>query len=150
MGTAGPLPTFCLRIGAGVCAAATALSQPALVLDPRYTVRLSPVMRRLASALLLLLQLGPLAGAAVCMRAEAQPKAECAMPMQGMTHENGLPHSAPTQDCALMVVCAPAAPVVPVAIQLFGVVKPTSTDYSTPASLFPGEPIAPPQPPPIV
>jgi hypothetical protein len=107
-------------------------------------------MRKLVGALLLLLQFGPLAGAAVCMHAAAQPKAECAMPMQGMTHETGQPHSAPTQDCALMVICAPAALVVPAAIQQFTVSKPTSTDYSAPASLLSGDPISPPQPPPIV
>ena len=83
------------------------------------------------------------------MRAAAQPTAECAMPMQGMTHETGKPHSTPTQECAQMAVCAPAAPVVPMTAPQFGVSLPASTDYSTPASLLMGEPIAPPQPPPI-
>lgn len=106
-------------------------------------------MRRLVGALLLILQLGPFAGAGICMHAAAQPKPECAMPMQGMTHETGKPHSAPTQDCARMVVCAPAAPMVPVTVELFVVERPTHTDYSTPAPLLQGDPIAPPQPPPI-
>jgi hypothetical protein len=84
------------------------------------------------------------------MHAGVQPTAECSMPMQGMTHENGRPHSSPTQDCAQMAVCAPAAPIVPqVAVQLFGITQPRHTNYSTPATLFPGDPIAPPQPPPI-
>jgi hypothetical protein len=106
-------------------------------------------MRRLIGTLLLLLQFGPLAGAGLCMRAAAQPKAECAMPMQGMPHETGKPHSTPTQDCAHMVVCAPAAPMVPVTVELSAVAQPTHTDYSTPAPLLLGDPIAPPQPPPI-
>jgi len=106
-------------------------------------------MRSLISVLLLLLQLGPLAGAGICMHAAAQAKAECSMPMQGMTHENGRPHSSPMQECAQMVVCAPVAPMVPVTVQLFGVTQPGFTYYSTPASLLPGDPIAPPQPPPI-
>jgi len=107
-------------------------------------------MRRLLGTLLLLLQFGPLAGAGLCLHAAAQPKAECAMPMQGMTHETGKPHSTPTQDCAQMVVCSPAAPMVPVTVELFAVTQPTSTVYSTPSSLIPGDPVAPPQPPPIV
>jgi hypothetical protein len=107
-------------------------------------------MRRLLGTLLLLLQFGPLAGAGLCMHAAAQPKAECAMPMQGMTRETGQPHSAPTQDCALMVICAPATPVVPGAIQQFAISNSTSTTYYSQASLLSGEPITPPQPPPIV
>lgn len=106
-------------------------------------------MRRLLGTLLLLLQFGPLAGAGLCMHAAAQPKAECAMPMQGRPHDTGKPHSIPTQDCAQRVVCAPAAPMVPVTVELFAVMQPNSTDYSTRASFLPGDPTAPPQPPPI-
>ncbi len=107
-------------------------------------------MRQFLIALVLLLQFGPLAGAGVCLHAAAQPKAECSMPMKGMTHETGIPHSSPTQDCAQMVVCAPAAPMVPVTVQYFGVTAPSSASYSSPASLLSSDPIAPPQPPPIV
>ncbi len=107
-------------------------------------------MRQFLIALVLLLQFGPLAGAAVCLHAGAQPRGECSMPMKGMTHETGIPHSSPTQDCAQMVVCAPAALMVPVTVQQFGVTAPSSITYTTPASLLPGDPIAPPQPPPIV
>lgn len=71
------------------------------------------------------------------------------MPMQGMTHESSKPHSTPTQGCAQMVVCAPAAPMVPVTVEVSAVARPTHSDYSTPAPLLLGEPIAPPQPPPI-
>jgi len=107
-------------------------------------------MRRLASALLLLLQLGSLAGAGLCMRAAVQPRPECAMPMQGMTHEADRPHSSPAHDCAQMVFCAPAIPMVPVTVHEFAVTHPSSTAFTTPASLLSGDPIAPPQPPPIV
>ena len=106
-------------------------------------------MRRLIGTLLLLLQFGPLAGAGLCMRVAARPRAQCAMPMQGMSHETGKPQSTPTQDCAQMPVCAPATPMVPVTVHLAAVAQPTHTDYSTPAPLLLGEPIAPPQPPPI-
>ncbi|MEO8140639.1 MAG: hypothetical protein ABI742_13380 [Gemmatimonadota bacterium] len=108
-------------------------------------------MRLLVSVMLLLVQLGPLAGAGMCLHAAAQPKAECSMPMQGMPHDNQQQHSSSSQECAQMVVCAPAAPMVlQVAVQLLGKSLPSHTNFSTPASLFPGDPIAPPQPPPIV
>lgn len=108
-------------------------------------------MRLLVSVVLLMVQFGPLAGAGMCMRAAAQPKAECSMPMQGMTHDDGRPYPSSSQDCAQMVICAPAAPVVPeLAVQFFGISQPGHTNYSTPAALFPGDPIVPPQPPPIV
>lgn len=107
-------------------------------------------MRRLTTTLLLLLQLGPLAGAGICIRAAAQSANGCVLPMQGMTPDDGQPHSSPAQDCPLMIVCAPTAPMIAVTVQMFGVARPASTDYSTPASLLPGDPIAPPQRPPIV
>lgn len=108
-------------------------------------------MRRLVGTLLLLLfQFGPLAGAVLCMHAAAQPEADCGMPMPGMPHENGRPHSSPTQDCAQMAVCGPAVPMVPVAVRELAVTRPSPVAFSTPASLLPGDPITPPQPPPIV
>ena len=107
-------------------------------------------MRFLVSVVLLLVQLGPVAGAGMCLHADVQPKAECSMPMQGVTHESGRPYSSSSQDCAQMVVCAPAAPMVlQGAVQLLGKSPPSHTTFSTPASLVPGDPIAPPQPPPI-
>ncbi|MDZ4865267.1 MAG: hypothetical protein SGJ01_17750 [Gemmatimonadota bacterium] len=45
-------------------------------------------MRPLLSVVLLLLQLGPFAGAGICMHAAAQPRAECSMPMNGMPHDD--------------------------------------------------------------
>ena len=107
-------------------------------------------MRFLVSVVLLLVQLGPLAGAGMCLHAAAQPKAECSMPMQGMPHDNHQSHSSSSQECAQMVVCAPAASIVPqLAVRQFGTTPPSHTTFSTPASLVPGAPIAPPQPPPI-
>lgn len=106
-------------------------------------------MRSLVTVLLVMLQLGPLAGAGICMHAAPQPEAKCPMPMPGMDHESGPSHSAPAQDCAQMVVCAPTAPMVPATLQLFGATPPASTEYSSPSTLHPGDPVAPPQPPPI-
>ncbi len=106
-------------------------------------------MRMIVGVCLLLLQLGPLAGAGICLHAERAPKAECPMPMPGMPDHNQQPPSGGPQDCALMALCAPAAPMVPVTIHLFGATLPAATDYSAPAALSAGDPIAPPQPPPI-
>ncbi len=106
-------------------------------------------MRMIAGVFLVLLQLGPLAGAGICMHAAPQPEAKCPMPMSGMDHESSPSHSAPAQDCAQMMVCAPTAPMVPVTLQLFGATPRASTAYSTPSALLPGDPVAPPQPPPI-
>jgi len=106
-------------------------------------------MRRLATVLVILLQLGPLAGAGICMHAERAPKAECPMPMPGMPDHNQQPPSGGPQDCALMALCAPAAPMVPVALQTLVPAPPPATDYTSPATLLSGDPVAPPQPPPI-
>ncbi|MDZ4865106.1 MAG: hypothetical protein SGJ01_16925 [Gemmatimonadota bacterium] len=108
-------------------------------------------MRPLLSVVLLLLQLGPFAGAGICMHAAAQPQTECSMPMNGMPHDDQQKHSRSSQDCAAMVVCAPAAPMIlQVAVQVFSQTQPSHTNFSTPASLFAGDAAAPPQPPPIV
>ncbi len=73
------------------------------------------------------------------------------MPMADMTDEHDKQHSRTPQDCALMVVCAPPTPVVlQVAVQLFAPGSPSPTNFSIPASLFAGDDVAPPQPPPIV
>ena len=107
-------------------------------------------MRRLLGILCLLLQFGPFAGAGLCMHAAAHPKAGCEMPAQGMSHESGQPDSTPTHGCAQMAICAPVAPMVAVAVELQAATQPNSADFSNPALLLAGEPIAPPQPPPIV
>ena len=98
-------------------------------------------MRLLVSVVLLMVQFGPLAGAGMCLRAAAQPKAECSMPMQGMTHYDSRSHSGSSQDCAQMVVCAPAAPVIPeVAVGFFGISQPGHTNYSSPVVASPRRP----------
>ena len=108
-------------------------------------------MRAMLNVVMLLIQLGPLAGAGTCMHAAAQPKAECSMPMNGMPHDNRQQRSSAAPDCAAMVICAPTAPVVPqVAVRFFGTTRPGFTNFSTPASLVAGDAVAPPQPPPIV
>lgn len=107
-------------------------------------------MRKVLGALVLLLQFGPLAAAGICLHAAAQPKTECSMPVKDMAHETGAPHSSQTQGCAQMVLCAPAAPMVPVTVLSFKVALPSSTNFANPASLLSVDPIAPPQPPPIV
>lgn len=107
-------------------------------------------MRRLLGILCLLLQFGPFAGAGLCMHAAAQPKSECEMPVQDSGHETGKQHSPSTHGCAQMAICASVAPIMPVAVELTAVTHPRSADYSNPALLLAGDPITPPQPPPIV
>ena len=108
-------------------------------------------MRRMIGTVLLLLQLGPLAAAGLCLHAASQPEERCSTSMDGMPRQQTRSqHHAPAQGCALMVVCAPAAPVVPGdLVHAVPTDLPTLTLYSNPPSLFPGDPIAPPQPPPI-
>jgi len=57
-------------------------------LDLTPLTRYCHPMRPLLSVVLLLLQLGPFAGAGICMHAAAQPRAECSMPMNGMPHDD--------------------------------------------------------------
>lgn len=107
-------------------------------------------MRRLLFAALLLAQLAPFAGAGVCLRAVMKPKADCSMPMQGDTQNDHRSHSDSSQECARVMVCAPAAStILPVAVQLAGLGQPVAANYTTPVPLLAGDPITPPQPPPI-
>jgi hypothetical protein len=108
-------------------------------------------IRPLLGAVLLLLQLTPVLGAGVCLYHVANTAASCDMPMQNTSHDNDRSHSSPSHDCAHMAVCTPGAPAVPqVALQLLGFAQPTHRSFPTPTFLFPGDPTAPPQPPPIV
>lgn len=108
-------------------------------------------MRRMLGLLLLLIQLGPVAGAGLCLHAAAQPAEHCATPMEGMApNEPDRSHHGSSPDCALMAFCAPSAPVVPQApVHTFSSDLLAATRYSDPPELLPGDPIAPPQPPPI-
>ena len=106
-------------------------------------------MRLLISAVFLMAQLGPLAGAAMCLHAQVQARNECSMPMPDMEQPGDRPQHAPTSDCAHMAVCAPPTPVVPAAsVRALAAPLPTLASYPTPSSLLPGEPLAPPDPPP--
>ncbi len=109
-------------------------------------------MRRIMGLLLVLTQLGPLAGAGLCLHMASQSAEHCAAPMEGMSTEQAPPSSpGPAHDCALMSICAAAAPVVPESIvQALSTSPRAFWRYSNPPSLLPGDPIAPPQPPPIV
>lgn len=111
-------------------------------------------MRRLLAGFLLLLQLGPLAAAGWCLHATtAAAAAECGgeMPeMPGMPAGGSPSDHAPAPDCASMIICAATAPAVPqdlvVACQpaRLGVFA-----FNTPPAILPGDPVAPPQPPPL-
>lgn len=107
-------------------------------------------LRPLLAVVLLLLQVAPAVGAGVCWYHAATRAEPCDMPMQGATQGNDWSHSSRSQDCAQMTVCAPAAPaVLQKTVQFFGFTQPSRSSFSTPPGFLAGDPIAPPQPPPI-
>ena len=110
-----------------------------------------PIVRSLIGTVLLLLQLTPVLGAAACMHMATHSAESCSMTMPPTTHGGDGSSPVPLRDCALMIVCTPTNTVVPaVAMQNFGSVQPATTNFSSPPSLFVGDNVAPPQPPPIV
>lgn len=111
-------------------------------------------MRRLVAGFLLLLQLGPLAAAGWCLHATTVAAAtECgsAMPeMPGMPGGGSPSDHAPAPDCATMTVCAATAPAVPQDLVVACLPdSPGAFAFNTPPAILPGDPVAPPQPPPI-
>ena len=107
-------------------------------------------MRQFIGILWLVTQLAPFAGAGVCAHEAMRSETECSEPMQGMPQDSQQGRSSHSHDCAQMVVCAPITQVAPVATTtVITIVSFGSDNFSSPASLFPGDPIAPPQPPPI-
>lgn len=114
-------------------------------------------MRHLAATLLLLVQLAPLVAAGLCLHATAETTvSECGGSMPGMPEMPGMPvggspsDHAPAPDCALMIACAATAPAVPQDLvvaclpERLGAIA-----FNTPPAILPGDPVAPPQPPPI-
>jgi hypothetical protein len=71
-------------------------------------------MRDIATVLLLILQLQPLAGAVVCLTAVMEVQQECSMPdhSTGSNRDSSskLPQHAA---CPLAAICAPTAPAIP-------------------------------------
>lgn len=107
-------------------------------------------MRKALALALLLIQLRPLAGVAICLHAAAQAEAHCGMPAQDSAPDStSLPHSG-DGGCTLMAVCAPGSPQMVQAFwQLETPVLPSPTEYGSLSQLFAGDPLAPPEPPPI-
>lgn len=106
-------------------------------------------MRKLLALGLLLIPFQPVIAAGMCWHAAAHAE-DCGMPAQDMTPDSDQSqHNAPP-DCTKLAICAPSAPVIPqAALQLVSPSLPSCAQYSTPALLLPGDPVAPPQPPPI-
>lgn len=105
-------------------------------------------MRRFVALGFLLVQLQPLVGAGICHAAVLHE--ECGMPAS--ERASGTDHSERTSppECSQMAICAPASPVIPqTALRLLSPTLPGYVAYSSPALFLPGDPIAPPQPPPI-
>lgn len=71
-------------------------------------------MKTLVATLLLLFQLQPLAGSAVCLLSSDGPKQECEMPEQRTAaHGSMFESGSPAQGCALASACAASALAVP-------------------------------------
>lgn len=108
-------------------------------------------MRSLIGVLLLLVQLHPVLGAGVCLRAAYRTDDRCSKPMKDMPQQDSRLPQVPPDGCPLMAVCAPGGPVVPqAAVRLFGHQLQAALPHSNPVALLPADPIAPPNPPPIV
>ena len=108
-------------------------------------------MRLMGGLLVLLAQFGPLAGAGLCLHAAAQPKMDCSAPMTGMPKDSGHQHPDPLQNCGQMAICTPVAQVAPLAtVHLLVITATGNANFATPTSLSPGDPTAPPQPPPNI
>jgi hypothetical protein len=110
-------------------------------------------MLRVVATLLLLFQLGPLVGTALCLHAGGPQHAQCGMAGHKVATDPVLSQSEPggIQSCALASVCAPAVPAVPrFAPQLNFVIPTYRIAVVKPPSLAPGDPLAPPLHPPRV
>lgn len=106
-------------------------------------------MVRLLALGLLLTQLRPFVAAGICLHAAAQHADQCG-PMQEETPVSGRSHESIPSGCNLMAVCDPSAPsMVQPALHLERPSLPAYREYSSPSLLLQGDPIAPPQPPPI-
>jgi hypothetical protein len=84
-----------------------------------------PYSMRLALALLLILQLDPVIGAALCFERERAASAECAMP-ERPTHPGSVVAAAGDQmpgGCAVAQLCAQPAPVIAQLGQVFQLVS---------------------------
>jgi hypothetical protein len=66
-------------------------------------------MKPLFAALVLLLQLQPLLGTAVCLSSERAARPECEMPDHvAVPHRTVTPSEPPAPNCALASICAPS------------------------------------------
>ncbi len=107
-------------------------------------------MRNALALALLLIQLRPLAGLAICLHEAAQTEEHCGMPVQDSgPASSSMPHPG-DGGCTLMAVCAPAGPQLVQASWHSGTPNlPNPTEYESLTQLATGDPIAPPEPPPI-
>lgn len=96
-------------------------------------------MKTLVATLLLLFQLQPLAGSAVCLLSSDGPsQQECEMPEQRpAAHGSVLEAGSPTQGCALASVCAASALAVPSLSDGQESMVPLHSAAATPAAVTP-------------
>lgn len=108
-------------------------------------------MRLLIGIILLLTQLRPVLGAGMCLGVAARAGEHCTAPMKDMSPPDNRSPQSPSDTCPLMTVCLPGSPVVPqAAVRLFDYPLQAAVPHSNPVALLTADPIAPPQPPPIV
>jgi hypothetical protein len=109
-------------------------------------------MKAIFATLLLLIQLQPVLGAAVCLGLTQPDAAECEMPEDGKAPSQNVPESAtqPPQACPFAAVCAPVSPAIPglsneveASVQMYlGV---ASIGSNTPVEVFSTPPFHPPR-----
>lgn len=116
-------------------------------------------MKALVAALMFFLQLQPLVGAAVCLHGSGATRSACEMvdggrrgvtPAADLGQASVAPAGSPAHGCTLAQVCAASAPAIPqfgTHFQLAFLIHDAPAKIT--ASLAPGDPAAPPLPPPI-
>jgi hypothetical protein len=108
-------------------------------------------VRSIFAGLLLLFQLQPMLGAAACLALVQWPAEECTMPDHGnVPAENAsAPAPIPSSGCPLAAICAPAAPAIPVGVELLVTTIPPRVAVAISGSRAPADiSFAPPLPPP--
>ena len=118
---------------------------------PRRLEFIVILMKAVLTVLVVLLQLRPVLGSAVCLHAAAHPQQECQMPGHGGHPASALSEGGAAQDCALGKACAPSTLVIPRSAETVSFIPLLNR---APAALVvllrPGDSVAPPLPPPIV
>lgn len=108
-------------------------------------------MKAALVVLLMLVQLRPVLGSAVCLHAAAHPQQECQMPDHRTPGDRVLTESGQAPDCTTGQACAPSTLSLPQLVQSLDLAVPADrAPAAVLSSLHPGDAVGPPLPPPIV